>query len=153
MKGRAPFTILTDTSILENLFSFFFVLVYDLNESHIHPSTGSSALRTSPKSGGFCDISDWLSCVSNKLFNCRHIIHIYNKIGWFRSILTWFIDDYELFTFNIKSRKNRIMEGIIYLGEIPNSFIFDRYKINNAMSLGFCCWHKNISLHVFGYNP
>ncbi|RYR37770.1 hypothetical protein Ahy_A09g042658 [Arachis hypogaea] len=46
--------------------------IYDLNKSHIHPSTSSSALRTSPKSGEFCDISDWLSCVSNKLFHSWH---------------------------------------------------------------------------------
>ena len=46
--------------------------VHNLNESHIHPSTCSSALRTSPKSGGFRDVSDWLSCVSNKLFNSWH---------------------------------------------------------------------------------
>nr|WQM48195.1 ribosomal protein S12 [Griffitharia hemsleyi]WQM48196.1 ribosomal protein S12 [Griffitharia hemsleyi] len=38
----------------------------------MHPSTCSSSLRTSPKSGGFRDISDWLSCVSNKLFNSWH---------------------------------------------------------------------------------
>ena len=46
--------------------------VHNLNESHIHPSTCSSALRTSPKSGGFRDVSNWLSCVSNKLFNSWH---------------------------------------------------------------------------------
>nr|YP_008575136.1 ribosomal protein S12 [Eucalyptus obliqua]YP_008575221.1 ribosomal protein S12 [Eucalyptus radiata]YP_008575306.1 ribosomal protein S12 [Eucalyptus delegatensis]YP_008575391.1 ribosomal protein S12 [Eucalyptus verrucata]YP_008575476.1 ribosomal protein S12 [Eucalyptus baxteri]YP_008575561.1 ribosomal protein S12 [Eucalyptus diversifolia]YP_008575646.1 ribosomal protein S12 [Eucalyptus sieberi]YP_008575731.1 ribosomal protein S12 [Eucalyptus elata]YP_008575816.1 ribosomal protein S12 [Euc len=40
----------------------------------MHPSTCSSTLRTSPKSGGFRDISDWLSCVSNKLFNSWHTI-------------------------------------------------------------------------------
>ena len=50
-----------------------FVLVRDLNESHIHPSTCSSALRTSSKSWGFRDISDWLSCVSNKLSNSWHV--------------------------------------------------------------------------------
>ncbi|KAK7297245.1 hypothetical protein VNO77_48717 [Canavalia gladiata] len=64
-------------------------LVYDLNESHIHPSTCPSALRTSPKSGGFCDISNWLSCVSNKLFHSWHMllspIYIMSR---FRSILT-----------------------------------------------------------------
>jgi hypothetical protein len=49
-----------------------FVLAHDLNESHIHPSTCSSTLRTSSKSWGFRDISDWLSCVSNKLFNSWH---------------------------------------------------------------------------------
>nr|AFK45045.1 unknown [Lotus japonicus] len=43
-----------------------------MNESHIHPSTSSSALRASPKSGGFGDISDWLSCLSNKLFHSWH---------------------------------------------------------------------------------
>lgn len=52
---------------------FFFVPAHNLNESHIHPSTRSSALRTSPKSGGFLDISDWLSCVSNKLVNSWHV--------------------------------------------------------------------------------
>nr|QBC71942.1 ribosomal protein S12 [Gisekia sp. GY-2019] len=40
----------------------------------MHPSTCSSALRTSPKSGGFRYIFDWLSCVSNKLFNSWHTI-------------------------------------------------------------------------------
>nr|AXF84093.1 ribosomal protein S12 [Ammopiptanthus mongolicus] len=40
----------------------------------MHPSTRSSALRASPKSGGFRDISDWLSCVSNKLFHSWHTI-------------------------------------------------------------------------------
>lgn len=49
------------------------VFRHDLNESHIHPSTCSSALRTPPKSGGFRNISDWLSCVSNKLFNSWHV--------------------------------------------------------------------------------
>uniref|UniRef100_A0A6N2MV16 Small ribosomal subunit protein uS3 C-terminal domain-containing protein n=1 Tax=Salix viminalis TaxID=40686 RepID=A0A6N2MV16_SALVM len=46
---------------------------HNLNESHIHPSTCPSALRASPESGGFGDISDWLSCVSNKLFNSWHV--------------------------------------------------------------------------------
>ncbi|MCE3050581.1 hypothetical protein HAX54_047610, partial [Datura stramonium] len=46
---------------------------HDLNESHIHPSTCSSMLRAPPKSRGFRDISDWLSCISNKLFNSWHI--------------------------------------------------------------------------------
>ena len=50
-----------------------FVRAHDLNESHIHPSTCSSTLRASSKSGGFRDISDWLSCVSNKLFNSWHV--------------------------------------------------------------------------------
>nr|YP_009674231.1 ribosomal protein S12 [Salix gracilistyla]YP_009674232.1 ribosomal protein S12 [Salix gracilistyla]QDK59187.1 ribosomal protein S12 [Salix gracilistyla]QDK59188.1 ribosomal protein S12 [Salix gracilistyla] len=40
----------------------------------MHPSTCPSALRASPESGGFGDISDWLSCVSNKLFNSWHTI-------------------------------------------------------------------------------
>ena len=53
--------------------SIVFGLVHDLNESHIHPSTCSSSLRTSPKSGGFRDFFDWLSCVSNKLFNSWHV--------------------------------------------------------------------------------
>nr|YP_010132889.1 ribosomal protein S12 [Clerodendranthus spicatus]QWE36225.1 ribosomal protein S12 [Clerodendranthus spicatus] len=35
----------------------------------MHPSTCSSTLRTSPKSRGFRDISNGLSCISNKLFN------------------------------------------------------------------------------------
>nr|YP_009575450.1 ribosomal protein S12 [Crocus cartwrightianus]YP_009575536.1 ribosomal protein S12 [Crocus sativus]QBJ06074.1 ribosomal protein S12 [Crocus cartwrightianus]QBJ06160.1 ribosomal protein S12 [Crocus cartwrightianus]QBJ06250.1 ribosomal protein S12 [Crocus sativus] len=39
----------------------------------MHPSTCSSTLRASSKSGGFRDISYWLSCVSNKLFNSWHI--------------------------------------------------------------------------------
>lgn len=52
---------------------FSFGLAHDLNESHIHPSTCSSTLRASPKSGGFRDISDWLSCISNKLFNSWHV--------------------------------------------------------------------------------
>nr|YP_009861002.1 ribosomal protein S12 [Spatholobus suberectus]YP_009861003.1 ribosomal protein S12 [Spatholobus suberectus]QKI32266.1 ribosomal protein S12 [Spatholobus suberectus]QKI32267.1 ribosomal protein S12 [Spatholobus suberectus] len=43
-----------------------------MNESHIHPGTRSSALRASPKSWGFCDVSDWLSCLSNKLFHSWH---------------------------------------------------------------------------------
>ncbi|EPS74396.1 hypothetical protein M569_00359, partial [Genlisea aurea] len=51
----------------------FFVSAHDLNESHIHPSTCSSTLRTSPKGGGFRDISNWLSCISNKLFNGWHV--------------------------------------------------------------------------------
>ena len=42
----------------------FFVTIYDLNESHIHPSTCFSALRTLLKREGFRDISDWLLCVS-----------------------------------------------------------------------------------------
>lgn len=54
------------------LLSFVFIPVHNRNESHIHPSTCSSALRASPKRGGFRDISDWLSCVSNKLFNGWH---------------------------------------------------------------------------------
>nr|YP_009574275.1 ribosomal protein S12 [Uvaria macrophylla]QBM31989.1 ribosomal protein S12 [Uvaria macrophylla] len=40
----------------------------------MHPSTCSSALRTSSKRWGFRDISDWLSCVSNKLSNSWHTI-------------------------------------------------------------------------------
>ena len=52
---------------------FTFGLAHDRNESHIHPSTCPSALRASPESGGFGDISDWLSCVSNKLFNSWHV--------------------------------------------------------------------------------
>ena len=72
-----------------------FVRAHDLNESHIHPSTCSSTLRTSSKSGRFPDISYWLSCVSNKLFNSWHIVYIefYYIMGWFRSILTLFIYD------------------------------------------------------------
>lgn len=58
--------------ILEN-FDLSFVLADDLNESHIHPSTRSSTLRASLKSRGFCDISDWLSCISNKLVNSWHV--------------------------------------------------------------------------------
>ncbi|GFP98277.1 30S ribosomal protein s12 chloroplastic [Phtheirospermum japonicum] len=59
--------------MLESGFIAFFVSVHDLNESHIHPSTCSSTLRTSPKRGGFRDISNWLSCISNKLFNSWHV--------------------------------------------------------------------------------
>lgn len=57
--------------ILEKIV-LYFVPAHDLNGSHIHPSTCSSTLRTSPKSGGFCYIFYWLSCVSNKLFNSWH---------------------------------------------------------------------------------
>lgn len=38
------------------------------------------------------------------------------------------------------------------LYEIFGIFIFDCYEINNVMSLGFCCWYKNIFFYVFGYN-
>nr|ASA37187.1 ribosomal protein S12 [Lobelia montana] len=41
----------------------------------MQPSTRSSTLRASLKSGRFCDISDWLSCLSNKLFNSWHTIN------------------------------------------------------------------------------
>nr|YP_010579896.1 ribosomal protein S12 [Hypericum monogynum]UZS76688.1 ribosomal protein S12 [Hypericum monogynum] len=41
----------------------------------MRPSTPSSSLRTSRKSGGFFYPSGWLSCVSNKLFNSWHIIN------------------------------------------------------------------------------
>ncbi|CAH9120441.1 unnamed protein product [Cuscuta europaea] len=51
----------------------FWVSTYNINESHIHPSTCSSTLRTSPKSGRFRDISYWLSFISNKLFNSWHL--------------------------------------------------------------------------------
>jgi hypothetical protein len=37
------------------------------------PSTCPSVLRASLESEGFGDISDWLSCVSNKLFNSWHV--------------------------------------------------------------------------------
>nr|YP_010991450.1 ribosomal protein S12 [Crepidium purpureum]WOX61816.1 ribosomal protein S12 [Crepidium purpureum] len=40
----------------------------------MHPSTCSSTLRTSSKSGRFRNIFYWLSCVSNKLFNGWHTI-------------------------------------------------------------------------------
>nr|YP_009670950.1 ribosomal protein S12 [Passiflora arbelaezii]YP_009670980.1 ribosomal protein S12 [Passiflora arbelaezii]QCX30232.1 ribosomal protein S12 [Passiflora arbelaezii]QCX30233.1 ribosomal protein S12 [Passiflora arbelaezii] len=40
----------------------------------MHPSTYSSALRTSSKSGDFGGISDWLSCLSKKLLNGWHTI-------------------------------------------------------------------------------
>ena len=42
----------------------FFVPIHDLNESHIHPSTCFSALRTLLKREGFRNIFDWLLCVS-----------------------------------------------------------------------------------------
>jgi len=59
----------------------FYILVYDLNESHIHPSTCSSALRASLKSGRFFYISGWMSCVSNKLFYSWHgESYIYNEL-------------------------------------------------------------------------
>lgn len=57
--------------IIDTVKAAFFA--HDLNESHIHPSTCSSALGASPKRGGFGDISDWLSCISNKLFNRWHV--------------------------------------------------------------------------------
>ncbi|KAK3021598.1 hypothetical protein RJ639_045231 [Escallonia herrerae] len=47
-------------------------IAHDRNESHIHPRTCSSTLRASLKIRGFCDISDGLSCISNKLFNSWH---------------------------------------------------------------------------------
>jgi hypothetical protein len=42
-------------------------------ESHIQNSTCFSSFRASPKGGEFLDISDWLSCLSNKLFNGGHV--------------------------------------------------------------------------------
>ncbi|XXG73057.1 hypothetical protein AAC387_Pa07g2038 [Persea americana] len=77
-----------------------FVLAHDLNESHIHPSTCSLMLRTLSKSGGFRDISDWLSCVSNKLFNSWHAESYTECAGLDRSEL----DDYELLPFHILPR-------------------------------------------------
>nr|QBL04032.1 ribosomal protein S12 [Eriachne glauca] len=41
----------------------------------MHPSTCSSTLRTPLKRRRFSSISYWLSCISNKLFNCRHTIN------------------------------------------------------------------------------
>jgi hypothetical protein len=66
------------------------VRIHDLNESHIHPSTCSSTLRTSFKSGRFLTIFFWLSYVSKKLCNSWHIVYIsiQNPISFFRSILT-----------------------------------------------------------------
>jgi len=66
------------------------VRIHDLNESHIHPSTCSSTLRTSFKSGRFLNIFFWLSYVSKKLCNSWHIVYIsiQNPISLFRSILT-----------------------------------------------------------------
>jgi hypothetical protein len=66
------------------------VRIHDLNESHIHPSTCSSTLRTSFKSGRFLTIFFWLSYVSKKLCNSWHIVYIsiQNPISLFRSILT-----------------------------------------------------------------
>src|SRR5659263_634599 len=52
------------------------VRIHDLNESHIHPSTCSSTLRTSFKSGRFLTIFFWLSYVSKKLCNSWHIVYI-----------------------------------------------------------------------------
>lgn len=69
-----PFTQILTIYTGKVLFFFFcYVPADNLNESHIHPSTCSSTLRTSPKSGGFRDISDWLSWISNKLFNSWHV--------------------------------------------------------------------------------
>ncbi|WZZ53112.1 hypothetical protein YC2023_053219 [Brassica napus] len=48
------------------------LIIYDLNESHIHLSTCYSSLRAFPKRRGFCEILDWMSCISNKLFNGWH---------------------------------------------------------------------------------
>lgn len=70
VNGVLPFYSLV--RVIDTVKIVSFVLAHDLNESHIHPSTCSSTLRTSSKSGGFRDISDWLSCVSNKLFNSWH---------------------------------------------------------------------------------
>ena len=63
------------------------VRIHDLNESHIHPSTCSSTLRTSFKSGRFLTIFFWLSYVSKKLCNSWHIVYIsiQNPISFFRS--------------------------------------------------------------------
>ncbi|KAF7851582.1 hypothetical protein BT93_L3579 [Corymbia citriodora subsp. variegata] len=44
-----------------------------MDNSHIHPNACSLMLRTTPKSRGFHDISDWLSYVSNKLFNSWYV--------------------------------------------------------------------------------
>ena len=72
-----PFSILSHSPVLiidtVKVVFLLFVPAHDLNESHIHPSTCSSTLRAPPKSGGFRDISDWLSCISNKLFNSWHV--------------------------------------------------------------------------------
>ncbi len=87
-KFHSHYLNLTDRQYWKNEIGFF--LLYDLNESHIHPGTRSSALRASPKSWGFCDVSNWLSCVSNKLFHSWHgelYIYLYIMSG-FRSILT-----------------------------------------------------------------
>nr|YP_001152100.1 ORF95b [Pinus koraiensis]ABP35346.1 ORF95b [Pinus koraiensis] len=64
------------------------VSVYDPNESHIHPSTYSSTLRTSSKSRRFFSILYWLSCISNKLLNSGHSSFIVCGINWFGLILT-----------------------------------------------------------------
>ena len=47
--------------------------VLDPNRSHIHPSTHSSPLGASSKSGRFCTTPQLLSRFSNKLLICRHV--------------------------------------------------------------------------------
>lgn len=47
--------------------------VSDPNRSHIHPSTHTSPLGASPKSGGFRPTPQSLSRFSNKLLICWHV--------------------------------------------------------------------------------
>ncbi|TMW94143.1 hypothetical protein EJD97_010690, partial [Solanum chilense] len=72
-----PFSILSHSLvvIIDTIKVVFllFMLTHDLNKSHIHHSTCSSMLRSPPKSEGFLEIFDLLSCISNKLFNSWHV--------------------------------------------------------------------------------
>ena len=144
-------------------FSYFVVRISqslsasDPNESHIHPSTYSSTLRTSSKSRRFFSILYWLSCFSNKLLNSGHSSCIVCGINWFGLILTipyqvimkWITSPPPLFFLKGTKRsqftvhyKNKLKRGS---SAMRSTF---RYDINNAISLGFCCWHKNISVQV-----
>ena len=90
------------------------VRIHDLNEPHIHPSTCSSTLRTSFKSGRFLTIFFLLSDVSKKLCNSWHIVYIsiQNPISFFRSILTrCYFSQFSFFEYeilHIQKRKIRL---------------------------------------------
>ena len=125
---------------------------HDLNESHIHPSTCSSTLRTSFKSGRFLNIFFLLSSVSKKLFNSWHIlcISIQNKMVWLRLILTKCFF-YQLFLLNLNSKEiidNKELRSLIKL----NIFFFWYYVIDNTIILSFFCGHKGISFQIVLYN-
>ena len=134
-------------------FSYFVVRISqslsasDPNESHIHPSTYSSTLRTSSKSRRFFSILYWLSCISNKLLNSGHSGRIVCGIDWFRLILTisgyyemnhfppfFFLGNIEIkLQFILKEMKKKKKRGS---SATRSTF---RYGINNAISSSFCC--------------